>query len=79
MGLEFSSRIERIPAYPAADAYGDRAPHVRLASNEAPFETLAVVRDALDAHAAELNRYPDPSAAELRRRLAERHEVPLAQ
>ncbi|HUA12302.1 MAG TPA: histidinol-phosphate transaminase [Solirubrobacteraceae bacterium] len=76
MGLEFSRRIERIPAYPVADAYGERAPRVRLASNEAPFETLPAVRDALAAHAAELNRYPDPSAGELRRLIAERHEVP---
>jgi histidinol-phosphate aminotransferase len=45
----------------------------KLSSNENPFEPLPAVLDAMNA--AQINRYPDGSAAELRRRLAERYGV----
>lgn len=50
----------------------------RLASNEAPAPPTALVRD-LSLASMQLNRYPDPSAAGLRRRIAERHGVDAEQ
>ena len=79
MALEFSERVARIPPYPVAGGYGRQAPRVRLASNESPFGMLPGVEQAIADHTATLNRYPDPDAVDLRRRLAERHGVPAAQ
>jgi histidinol-phosphate aminotransferase len=78
MALEFSERIARIPAYPAAGGYAERAPKVRLASNESPWPPLPAVIEAISAALPGLNRYPDPSNALLRQRLSERYEVPAS-
>jgi histidinol-phosphate aminotransferase len=45
----------------------------KLSSNENPFEPLPAVLDAISG--AQINRYPDGSAADLRGRLAERYGV----
>ncbi len=74
--MEFSQRISRIPSYPVAGGYAEEAPLVRLASNETPYPPLAEVREAIARASSELNRYPDPSNALLRRRLSDRYEVP---
>jgi len=76
MPIEFSERIRRIPAYPAAGGYADQAPEVRLASNESPYEPLPQVRAAVERALTTLNRYPDPSNSALRKRLSERYGVP---
>jgi histidinol-phosphate aminotransferase len=76
MALEFAERIRRIPSYPAAGGYAQQEPLVRLASNESPYPPLPAVRDAIDRALGELNRYPDPSNAQLRQRLSDRYEVP---
>jgi histidinol-phosphate aminotransferase len=76
MSLEFSARIGRIPVYPAADGYGERAPEVKLASNETPYPPLPAVREAIERELGSLNRYPDPTNSALRRRLSERYGVP---
>ena len=76
MALEFSERIARLPAYPAAGGYGEGLELVRLASNESPYPPLAEVREAIERALASLNRYPDPSNSLLRRRLSERYGVP---
>jgi histidinol-phosphate aminotransferase len=77
MTLEFAERIRRIPVYPAAGGYGDRAaPLVRLASNESPYPPLPAVREAIDRALCTLNRYPDPSSTILRERLSERYDIP---
>ena len=75
-GIEFTSRIRDIPVYPAAEAYGYDGELTMLASNETPWGPHAAVRDAVEAQLSHLNRYPDPSAAKLRRRLAERCDLP---
>jgi histidinol-phosphate aminotransferase len=49
---------------------------VRLASNESPWPPLPAVREAIERTLPTLNRYPDPACTALRRRLAERYEVP---
>jgi histidinol-phosphate aminotransferase len=76
MALEFAQRIRRIPSYPAAGGYAQQEPLVRLASNESPYPPLPAVRDAIDRALGQLNRYPDPSNAQLRQRLSDRYEVP---
>jgi histidinol-phosphate aminotransferase len=76
MALEFAERIRRIPSYPAAGGYAQQEPLVRLASNESPYPPLPAVRDAIDRALGQLNRYPDPSNAQLRQRLSDRYEVP---
>jgi histidinol-phosphate aminotransferase len=78
MAIEFSQRISRIPAYPAAGGYAERAPRVRLASNESPWPPLPAVVDAIQRALPSLHRYPDPTNALLRRRLSERYELPAS-
>ncbi|HTA13644.1 MAG TPA: histidinol-phosphate transaminase [Solirubrobacteraceae bacterium] len=78
MALEFSERITRIPSYPAAGGYAQRAPKVRLASNESPWPPLPAVTDAIQAALPTLNRYPDPTNSLLRERLSERYDVPAS-
>jgi histidinol-phosphate aminotransferase len=78
MALEFSERIARIPVYPAAGGYAQRAPKVRLASNESPWPPLPAVIDAIQGALPTLNRYPDPTNSLLRERLSERYGVPVS-
>jgi histidinol-phosphate aminotransferase len=78
MAIEFSERIRRIPAYPAAGGYAQEEPLVRLASNESPYSPLPEVREAIEHALVNLNRYPDPTNSLLRRRLSERYEVPVS-
>jgi histidinol-phosphate aminotransferase len=76
MALEFASRVRRIPVYPAADGYASEGPVAKLASNESPYPPVPAVMEAITNALATLNRYPDPTCAALRRRLADRHGVP---
>jgi len=78
MAIEFSERIARIPVYPAAGGYAERAPRVKLASNESPWPPLPAVIDAIHAALPSLNRYPDPTNSLLRERLTERYGVPVS-
>ena len=75
-GIEFTSRIRDIPVYPAAETYGYDGELTLLASNETPWGPHAAVREAVEHAVSHLNRYPDPTAAKLRRRLAERCDLP---
>jgi histidinol-phosphate aminotransferase len=74
--IEFSERIRRIPAYPAAGGYADAAPPIKLASNETPYPPLPAVQEAIGRAVGSLNRYPDPSNSLLRARLSDRYGVP---
>jgi histidinol-phosphate aminotransferase len=76
VALEFSQRIKRIPTYPAADGYAHPGPLVRLASNESPYPPLPQVVEAASRALEGVNRYPDPTNAALRARLADRYGVP---
>jgi histidinol-phosphate aminotransferase len=76
MAIEFSERIARIPSYPAAGGYAQRAPRVKLASNESPWPPLPAVLDAIQGALPTLNRYPDPTNSLLRERLSDRYGVP---
>ncbi len=79
MALEFTERIARIPSYPVAGGYAERAPEVSLASNESPYPPLDAVREAIERAAATLNRYPDPHSTRLRSALSDRYGVPPGQ
>jgi histidinol-phosphate aminotransferase len=76
MALEFASKVRRIPVYPAADAYAQEGPVAMLASNESPYPPVPAVQEAVVKALGSLNRYPDPTNAALRRKLADRHGVP---
>ena len=76
MALEFASKVQRIPVYPAADGYASEGPIAKLASNESPYPPLPQVVEAAARAMAGANRYPDPTNAALRRRLSDRHGVP---
>ena len=77
MALEFSAAVRRIPTYPVASAYAQDGPLVMLASNESPYPPIAEVVAAASAVLAGVNRYPDPSYADLRGALSDRYGVPV--
>ena len=81
MSVEFSRKLAAIPGYVAGAPTG-KAPEslegegiAQLASNESPFGPHPAVAEAIARAAGAANRYPDPSATLLRRRIAERHET----
>jgi histidinol-phosphate aminotransferase len=81
MTVTFAEKLARIPGYqpgvptgqaPEAIAAGGIA---QLASNESPLPPHPRVVEAIARTAAAMNRYPDPDATLLRRRLADRYET----
>jgi histidinol-phosphate aminotransferase len=81
MTVTFAEKLARIPGYQAGVPTG-QAPEAiaaggiaQLASNESPFPPHPKVVEAIRAAAAAMNRYPDPDATLLRRRIAERYET----
>src|SRR5829696_8340234 len=81
MSVEFAKKLASIPGY-IAGAPAGKAPEsiadegiAQLASNESPWGPHPDVVEAIARAAAAAHRYPDPSAALLRRRIAERVEV----
>jgi histidinol-phosphate aminotransferase len=77
VAIEFAQRIRRIPSYPVAGGYEQRA-LVRLASNESPDPPSSAVRAAIERQLQTLNRYPDPACSLLRGALSDRYGVPSA-
>lgn len=77
-GIEFNRRIEAIPVYPAAKTWDYEGELVELASNETPWGPPPPVVGALQGQIERLNRYPDPAKTLLRRRIADRCELPVA-
>jgi len=78
MALEFAERIRRIPVYPAAEGYALDGEVAKLASNESPYPPLPAVVEAITRALGGLHRYPDPTNAALRAKLADRYGVPQA-
>ena len=81
MTVTFAEKLARMPGYqagvptgqaPEAIAAGEIA---QLASNESPFPPHPKVIETIARTAAAMNRYPDPDATLLRRRLADRYET----
>src|SRR5260370_1990427 len=52
---------------------------IKLDSNENPFGPSPRALEAMKSALASVNTYPDDDCAELRRKLATRHDVPLEQ
>ncbi len=77
-GIEFNRRLEAIPVYPVAESYAHDGELVKLASNETPWGPPAPVIGAIQGQLETLNRYPDPDKSVLRRRIAERSDVPVS-
>jgi histidinol-phosphate aminotransferase len=78
MSIEFTNRVRAIPVYPAAETYSYEGELVKLASNETPWPPHPAVLEAVESAMKGLNRYPDPTASVLRRRIADRCEVPAS-
>ena len=81
MTVTFAEKLSRMPGYKAGVPTG-QAPEAiaaggiaQLASNESPLPPHPQVVEAIARAAAAMNRYPDPDATLLRRRLAERYET----
>ncbi len=81
MTITFAEKLARMPGYQAGVPTG-QAPEAiasgniaQLASNESPAPPHPKVVEAIAAAAGTMNRYPDPDATLLRRRLAERYET----
>ena len=81
MSITFAEKLARIPGYQAGVPAGQAPEQIaagevaQLASNESPFPPHPEVIAAIERAAPAMNRYPDPGATLLRRRLAERYEV----
>ena len=81
MSVTFAEKLARMPGYQAGVPTG-QAPEAiaaggiaQLASNESPFPPHPTVVEAIAAAAGAMNRYPDPDATLLRRRIAERYDT----
>jgi histidinol-phosphate aminotransferase len=81
MTITFAEKLARMPGYQAGVPTG-QAPEAiasgniaQLASNESPAPPHPKVVEVVAAAAGAMNRYPDPDATLLRRRLAERYET----
>jgi histidinol-phosphate aminotransferase len=81
MTVTFAEKLARMPGYQAGVPTG-QAPEAiaaggiaQLASNESPFPPHPKVVESIAAAAGAMNRYPDPDATLLRRRIAERYET----
>jgi histidinol-phosphate aminotransferase len=81
MSVTFAEKLAQIPGYKAGVPTGQAPEQVaggviaQLASNESPFPPHPKVIEEIERAAAAMNRYPDPDATLLRRRLAERFET----
>jgi histidinol-phosphate aminotransferase len=81
MPVTFADKLARMPHYEPGTSLDDAAARaetpdaIKLASNESPFGPHPKVVEAIAAAADGLNRYPDPSASLLRRRIAERFDT----
>jgi histidinol-phosphate aminotransferase len=81
MTVTFAEKLARMPGYQAGVPTGQAPESIaeagiaQLASNESPFPPHPKVVEAIAKAAAAMNRYPDPDATLLRRRLAERFET----
>jgi histidinol-phosphate aminotransferase len=81
MAVTFAEKLARMPGYQAGVPTG-QAPEAiaaggiaQLASNESPSPPHPEVIEAIAAAAGAMNRYPDPDATLLRRRIAERYDT----
>jgi histidinol-phosphate aminotransferase len=81
MTVTFAEKLARMPHYEPGTSLDDARKRseagdaIKLASNESPAAPHPAVVEAIAEAASEVNRYPDPEARVLRRRIAERTET----
>jgi histidinol-phosphate aminotransferase len=81
MTVTFAEKLARMPGYQAGVPTGQAPEEIaaggiaQLASNESPLPPHPRVVEEIARTAAAMNRYPDPDATLLRRRLADRYET----
>jgi histidinol-phosphate aminotransferase len=81
MSVTFADKLARLPSYRAGVPDGKAPESIaaegidQLASNESPYPPHPAVVEAIGRAASSANRYPDPAATLLRRRVAERHDA----
>ncbi|MDP9227564.1 MAG: histidinol-phosphate transaminase [Actinomycetota bacterium] len=81
MPVTFADKLARMPHYEPgtsledAKARAETPDAIKLASNESPQPPHPAVIEAIARAASGLNRYPDPNAQLLRRRIAERYDT----
>lgn len=81
MTVTFAEKLARMPGYQAGVPAGQAPESVaaqeiaQLASNESPMPPHPAVVEAIARTASAMNRYPDPAATLLRRRIADRYET----
>lgn len=81
MTITFAEKLARMPGYQAGVPTGAAPESIaaagiaQLASNESAFPPHPQVIEAVQSAAGAMNRYPDPDATLLRRRLAERYDT----
>lgn len=81
MATEFAKRVALMPGYKAGVPAGQAPEQIaakeiaQLASNEAPFGPHPKVVEAIQGAAFAMNRYPDPAATLMRKRIAERYDT----
>src|SRR3954453_12512089 len=81
MTITYADKLSRMPGYKAGVPTGQAPEEIaaggiaQLASNESPLSPHPKVIEAIAAAAGAMNRYPDPDATLLRRRIAERYET----
>ncbi|HEY1355781.1 MAG TPA: histidinol-phosphate transaminase [Solirubrobacterales bacterium] len=81
MTVTFAEKLARMPGYQAGVPTGHAPESIaaagiaQLASNESPIPPHPRVVEAIREAAEAMNRYPDPDATLLRRRLADRYET----
>src|SRR5262245_53746119 len=81
MSVNFAEKLARMPGYQAGVPTGHAPESIaaagiaQLASNESPIPPHPRVVAAIREAASAMNRYPDPDATLLRRRLADRYET----
>ncbi|WSY40580.1 histidinol-phosphate transaminase [Embleya sp. NBC_00888] len=78
--VRFRAALAGVPVYKAGKApvVEEGLPSYKLASNENPYPPLPSVHKVVADAVGEINRYPDPSNAELAEALAERFGVPAS-
>jgi histidinol-phosphate aminotransferase len=81
MTITFAEKLARMPGYQAGVPTGQAPESIasgniaQLASNESPTPPHPKVIETVASAVGTMNRYPDPDATLLRRRLAERYET----
>ncbi len=75
MPVKINKTVADIPVYPQASTYAFGGPLVKMSSNESPHQPHPAVAEAITAAGRDVNRYPDPSGAVFREKLAETYDM----